>query len=159
MRRSTELTQILVFGVVLHCFIYLLVLNEILRRRITTHRLLFYVLSFPFVLSWNPVSMKSNTLHRVILALLYCVIFALLQLQTVSPRLELGETQLWLKRDNWIHWNSHSFKFARWQRRQKGQKFPCIQYIYSNMRHILIRLYSSVVRPGHVYCVGFFLLS
>lgn len=49
-------------------------------------------------------------------------IFVLLHLQTLSPRLELVQTKLCLKRDSLIHWNSSSFKFVRWQRGRKGRK-------------------------------------
>lgn len=43
------------------------------------------------------------------------VIFILLQMQTVSPSLEFGLTQLCLEKDNMRYWHSHSLKFAHWQ--------------------------------------------
>lgn len=40
------------------------------------------------------------------------VVFALLNLQTIPPRLEFTQTQLCLKKNNWIHRNSQSLKFT-----------------------------------------------
>lgn len=46
------------------------------------------------------------------------VIFALLLFETFSFRLEFAQTQ-W---NNFRHWNTTSFKFARWQGGRKGRK-------------------------------------
>uniref|UniRef100_K1PC66 Uncharacterized protein n=1 Tax=Magallana gigas TaxID=29159 RepID=K1PC66_MAGGI len=65
------------------------------------------------------------------------VIFALLHLRTVSPRLEFAQTQLCLKKDNMRPWNSPSLKFRSLATKVKrgenktGANIPCthVQYI------------------------------
>lgn len=58
-----------------------------------------------------------------------CVIFAPLNLQTVSPLLEFAQTKLRLKRDNLSHCHLRSRKFAC---RQPGQKYNWCKYFPVN---------------------------
>lgn len=55
------------------------------------------------------------------LCTVYRVIFAHLNLQTVSPRLEFTQTGLCFKRDNLRQWNWPSLKFALWQGGERGK--------------------------------------
>lgn len=62
------------------------------------------------------------------------VIFGLLHLEAVSPRIEFVQKQLFLKRNNFRNRNSQSLKFTFWQRGRKGRTlFP----VYS-MKYILL---------------------
>lgn len=70
------------------------------------------------------------------------VIFALLLLQTVLPRLEFAQRELclnMLKRDSLSQCNSSSLKFAHRQGGRKGQIFPCTQNVYQQHRFQYIR--------------------
>lgn len=73
-----------------------------------------------------------HTVYRAIFAL--CNFCPSCTSLTVSPRLELVQTHLCLKRENMSYWNLPSPKFARWQRewkdKNKRRKYFPVYSIY-----------------------------